>query len=231
MLRILYVDDEPTLLELAKLFLEQSMDFSVDTDPAAHHALEEIAARPYDAVVSDYQMPQMDGIAFLKAVRSRYGDIPFILFTGRGREEIVIEAINNGADFYLQKGGDPTAQFAELAHKIRQAVARRQMEHSLVESEKRLSDIINFLPDATFAIDHAGTVIAWNRAIEEMTGVPAAGMLGKGDFEYAIPFYGSRRKILIDLIFEPDDVVSAHYAHIMRKKDILIADTTQPRPK
>jgi PAS domain S-box-containing protein len=231
MLRILYVDDEPTLLELAKLFLEQSMDFSVDTDPAAHHALEKIAALPYDAVVSDYQMPGMDGIAFLKAVRSRYGDIPFILFTGRGREEIVIEAINNGADFYLQKGGDPTAQFAELAHKIRQAVARRQMEHSLVESEKRLSDIINFLPDATFAIDHAGTVIAWNRAIEEMTGVPPAGMLGKGDFEYAIPFYGSRRKILIDLIFEPDDVVSAHYAHIMRKKDILIADTTQPRPK
>ena len=49
-------------------------------------------------------------------------DIPFILFTGRGREEVVIEAINNGVDFYLQKGGDPKAQFAELGHKIKKAV-------------------------------------------------------------------------------------------------------------
>ena len=125
-------------------------------------------------------MPGMDGIAFLKAVRERFGDIPFILFTGRGREEVVIEAINNGADSYLQKGGDPEAQFAELAHRIRQAVRRKQAERSLQDSERRLSDIIDFLPDATFAIDRSGQVIAWNRAIEEMTGIPAGEMLGKG---------------------------------------------------
>ena len=75
-------------------------------------------------------------------------------------------------------------------HKVRQAVDKKQAERDLHESEKRLTDIINFLPDATFAIDHEGTVIAWNRAIEELTGIPAAEMLGKGDHEYAIPFYG-----------------------------------------
>ncbi len=111
--RILYVDDEPSLLEITKLFLEETNDLSVDVDISAQHALNSIGKQSYDAIISDYQMPEMDGIAFLKSVRSRYGDIPFILFTGRGREEIVIEAINNGADFYLQKGGDPTAQFAE----------------------------------------------------------------------------------------------------------------------
>ena len=63
-------------------------------------------------------MPEMDGIAFLKAVRQRYGDVPFILFTGRVREDVVIEAINNGVDFYLQKGGEVKAQFAELSHQI-----------------------------------------------------------------------------------------------------------------
>ena len=228
--RILYVDDEPDLLEITKLFLEDTTDFSVDTNTSAQHALHSISAQQYDAIISDYQMPGMDGIAFLKSVRSRYRDIPFILFTGRGREDIVIEAINNGADFYLQKGGDPTAQFAELAHKIRQAIARRQAEFSRIESEKRLTDIINFLPDATFAIDRSGKVISWNRALEEMTGVAAADILGRGEYEYAIPFYGIRRKILIDLIFEPDDIIASHYAHIFHDKGILIADTTLPRP-
>ncbi len=231
MYSILYVDDEPGLLEIAKLFLEKSKEFSVDIHTSAQAALNSSVFPSYDAIVSDYQMPGMDGIAFLKVVRERYRDIPFILFTGRGREEVVIEAINNGADFYLQKGGDPRAQFAELMHKIRQALARRQAERSLVESEKQLTDLVNFLPDATFAIDRSGKVITWNRAIEEMTGVSAADMLGKGEYEYAIPFYGIRRKILIDLIFEPDEIIAQNYAHIFHDKDILIADTTLPRPK
>ncbi|MCU0632042.1 MAG: PAS domain S-box protein [Methanolinea sp.] len=225
------MDDEPALLEIVRLYLELSGQFTVETLTSAASALGKLKTWDYDAIISDYQMPEMDGIAFLKAVREQHGDIPFILFTGRGREEIVIQAINFGVDFYLQKGGDPKAQFAELAHKVRQAVARRRAELSLIESEKRLADLINFLPDATFAIDRSGKVIAWNRAIEEMTGISASDILGKGDFEYAIPFYGIRRKILIDLIFESEEVIAKSYSHIIHEKDILIADTTLPRPK
>lgn len=180
MISVLYIDDEKDLLEIARLFLEQSGEFKVITMTSAQKALDSPIISSIDAIVSDYQMPGMDGIEFLKVVRSRFGDHPFILFTGRGREEVVINAINNGADFYLQKGGNPIAQFAELAHKIKQVVRRKQAEHSLLESQKRLSDIIDFLPDATFAIDQAGIVIAWNRAIEEMTGIPSDAMLGKG---------------------------------------------------
>ena len=208
MYSVLYVDDEAALLEIAKIFLEQEGEFSVSISISAQEALDSLAISSYDAIISDYQMPGMDGIEFLKKVRASGSTVPFILFTGRGREEVVIQALNAGADFYLQKGGDPAAQFAELAHKIRQAISRRQAEFSLIESEKRLADIINFLPDATFAIDRSGKVIAWNRAIEEMTGVAAADILGKGEYEYAIPFYGTRRKILIDLIFEPDDIIA-----------------------
>jgi PAS domain S-box-containing protein len=229
MIHVLYVDDEPDLLDIAKLFLETSGEFSLDTVISAAAGLDSLQNGVYDAIVSDFQMPDMDGIAFLKEVRSKFGSIPFILFTGRGREEVVIDAINNGSDFYVQKGGDPKSQFAELAHKIRQAVARSTAERSRIDSEKRLSDIINFLPDATFAIDKTGIVIAWNRAIEDMTGIAASGMMGKGNYEYAVPFYGERRPILIDLVFSPPEAIRDNYSHIVQDGTMLAAETALPR--
>jgi PAS domain S-box-containing protein len=218
MISVLYVDDEPGLLEIGKAFLEQGGSFSVTVVTSAPGALALMNAQDFDLILSDYQMPVMDGIAFLKEVRLQHADLPFILFTGRGREEIVIEAINNGVDFYLQKGGEPLAQFAELAHKITVAVERRQAINALRDSEQRLADIINFLPDATFAINTDGDVIAWNRAIEDVTGVPATDMVGKGNNEYALPFYGQRRQLLIDLILESDDIIQNGEYTIIKKE-------------
>jgi len=106
-----------------------------------------------------------------------------------------------------------------------------ESEKALRESESRLYDFINFLPDPTFAVDRGGKVISWNRAMEEMTGVPATGMLGKGNYEYALPFYGERRPLLIDLISEPDNVIAKNYTNIIREKGFLIADTSLPRLK
>lgn len=229
--RILYVDDEPTLLEITKLFLERDRAFAVDTLTSAVEALERLKTVRYDVIVSDYQMPKMNGITFLKQLKESGDTTPFIIFTGKGREEIVIEALNNGADFYLHKGGEPKSQFAELAHKIQTAVNRQRIEKLAKDTERRLYDIINFLPDATFAIDTRGQVIAWNRAIEEMTGVPASEMLGKGNYEYALPFYAERRPILIDLVSVPDEeLTQSKYAVIKKDGNILIAETTLPRP-
>ena len=102
---LLYVDDDPALLEIGKAFLEQSGDIRVTTAPDAKDAIRLIGDQHFDVIVSDYQMPDMDGIAFLKHLRQSGNTIPFIIFTGKGREEVVIEALNCGADFYLQKGG------------------------------------------------------------------------------------------------------------------------------
>jgi PAS domain S-box-containing protein len=231
MYSVLYVDDEADLLEIGKIYLEEDPELQVETITSAPLALEMLKNRHYDVIVSDYQMPRMNGIDFLKEVRSRFGGIPFILFTGRGREDLVIDAINNGADFYLQKGGDPEAQFAELCHKIRKSIQLKNDKITIEESEQRLASIINFLPDATLAIDKSGVVIAWNRAIEEMTGIPASAMLGKGDYEYAIPFYGERRPILINLILESREEIEKEYQIIRKEKDVLIAETSLPRPK
>ncbi|RPI35677.1 MAG: response regulator, partial [Methanoregulaceae archaeon] len=106
-IRVLYVDDESNLLEIGKRFLERSGDFAVTTALSAREAVRLLEHGIFDAIISDYQMPVMDGIQFLVELRKNVGQISFILFTGRGREEVVIQAINNGANFYLQKGGDP----------------------------------------------------------------------------------------------------------------------------
>ncbi|WP_409199284.1 PAS domain S-box protein [Methanospirillum lacunae] len=223
------MDDEEELLNLGKIFLEQTGVFRVDVLTSASDALKFPSLSDYDAIISDYQMPEIDGISFLQQVRKIHGDIPFILFTGRGREEIVIEAINNGADYYIQKGGDATSQFAELGYKIKTAVGRRQTELKLRESEKKFSDIIEFLPDATFAIDQSGLVIAWNKAIEELTGVSSEIVMGKGKETYRAVFYSTDRPILIDLIDEPEEHIRKYYSIIHREEGSITAeaDTTQ----
>lgn len=132
MISVLYVDDEPALLEIAKLFLERSGEFRVDTLESACTALEIMKTHSYDAVISDYQMPEMDGIEFLKAIRTSWPTIPFIIFTGRGREEVVIEALNCGADHYLQKGGESKPQFAELMHIIMRSVERKRANETIL---------------------------------------------------------------------------------------------------
>ena len=228
MISVLYVDDEPALLDLTRRFLERDREYSVDCAVSARIALEKISSRPYDVIVSDYQMPGMDGISFLKSLRASGNSTPFIIFTGKGREEVVIQALNEGADFYLQKGGDPNAQFAELAHKVRQAVQQQRAEARIRDHEQREADIINFLPDATFAIDTSGQVIAWNRAMEKMTGVSAGDMLGKGAYEYAIPFYRERRPILIDLIFGSQEMVAGKYPYIRKEGDRYFSEIFIP---
>jgi len=105
----------------------------------------------------------------------------------------------------------------------------RHAEDALRESEQRLTDIIDFLPDATFAVDREGKVIAWNRAIEEMTGLLKAEMIGKGNYDYSVPFYGKRRPILIDLIFMDRKEIEDKYYFVLRKGDQLIAETFIPR--
>ena len=105
---------------------------------------------------------------------------------------------------------------------------RKQAEEAVRSSEQRLSDIIEFLPDATLVIDRHGKVIAWNRAIEEMTGIKAEDMLGKADYEYALPFYGERRPILIDLALHPEPEIEKSYTGIERKGDILFGESYTP---
>jgi PAS domain S-box-containing protein len=195
---VLYIDDEPPLLEILRIILNGTKEFDVTTAQSAQEGLTALRSSRFDAIVSDYQMPGMDGIALLKLVRKEFGDMPFILFTGRGREEIVIQAIDNGADFYVQKGGEPKSQFAELTYKIKNAVERKQARETLRKNEARFETMLQGLPFPTFVIDREKRIIAWNHALEEFSGIPAQQVLGKTDAWQA--FYPRERPTLADLI-------------------------------
>jgi PAS domain S-box-containing protein len=119
-------------------------------------------------------------------------------------------------------------QFDQVGILCRDITPRKNAEIALQESEKTLKDIIEFLPDATFVIDRQSNVIAWNRAIEQMTGVAKNEMLGKGDYIYSVPFYGERRPILIDLIFAENKDIEKNYVEVKRFGETLVAEVFIP---
>lgn len=138
MISALYVDDDPSFLEIGKMFLEQSGIIQITTAISAMTALEAMQERMFDVIISDYEMPGMNGIDLLKRVREKNDIIPFIIFTGRGREDVAIEALNSGASFYLQKDGDPASLFIELINMVNRAV---QHAHVAVELEKKNEEL------------------------------------------------------------------------------------------
>lgn len=162
----------------------------------------------------------------------------FVLPVFRDSEFIGVVVQKDILEYMLEYERDLERHGIERTQELSEVVDRLQKEadeyiraeEALKESEQRYADIINFLPDATFAIDNHGCVTAWNRAIEEMTGIKAKHMLGKGDYEYALPFYRTRRPMLIDLVQKPEKAIERHYTLTHKEKDTLIAEATVVLP-
>ncbi|EHQ37055.1 PAS domain-containing response regulator [Methanoplanus limicola] len=149
-MKLLMVDEEPEILELAGIYLNKYSFYDIDKVYSADKALECLRIKNYDAIVSDYEMPEMDGLTFLKNVRKSRPTIPFIIFSGKGRDEVVVEAFRFGADGFVQKGKNAKANFAELSHQIEIAVARNSAKSELKVKEQAIECSYNgvFLADA-----------------------------------------------------------------------------------
>ncbi|MHA2232453.1 MAG: response regulator [Candidatus Hodarchaeales archaeon] len=137
MFRILAVDDEKELLLVTKMFLTQEEPaFAVTTVTSAQKALQKLTEEHFDAVVSDYQMPNMNGIEFLERLRRKNNTIPFILFTGKRSEDVVIKALNLGAHRCISKQGDIKVIYAKLTYVMKNLLYHKSAKAALRENKK-----------------------------------------------------------------------------------------------
>ena len=364
---ILVVDDDPSILDVFRLILEQQPGFIVETLATSREALDLLDTRYFDVIITDFSMPDIDGLTLLRETRARGCQSLFVIVTGKRLAHIAMDALNDGADFYVQKGPDITKEFSRLIEFINTSVPKKNAEleivewerfyHSVVESSpdlicrvlpdgsltytnescmhffkkqyndmirenlfslipadeksvvlaqlqnlsavkpdvllehrvqteggetpllqwyyhgffsahgavseyqvagrsaegliridekgtaktapapaaaaapapssapqktdaydwKGLVDTIQSLDNPVFAIDKSGTIIAWNKAIEQLTGVETSQMVGKGQQEYAVPFYGKPTPMLIDHIFLPPGSPAAADLPVIKK--------------
>ena len=168
MIKILVVDDDRILLEVLKSAFEMVWDMEVDTAASAGEALEYLSSSDYDGIISDYLMPDMDGIIFLKKVRISYPHLAFIIFTGKGEEDVVIEALKHHADLYIKKGVD--VDFFEISNQIREVVKLKRADSALTEINDQFRMIFEAASDAIILIDEDGYIVLWNPAAETMFG-------------------------------------------------------------
>ncbi len=179
MISVLFIDDELALLALAKRYLESDHDITCTTLSDPLIALNHIENGEFDAIISDYDMPVLDGIHILKKLRSEDSKIPYIIFTGKGREEVAMEALNLGASFYLQKGSEPATQFAELRNMILQSVNRMRAEVAEKKSYTLLNTILSSLDETVIIVNPITKKIEdCNSTTESMFGYLHAGIIG-----------------------------------------------------
>jgi PAS domain S-box-containing protein len=149
-IRVLHVDDDPDFVELAATFLERADDrFVVEMATSVDEGLDCLAETDVDCVVSDYEMPDRDGIEFLETVRTNHDSLPFILFTGKGSESVASEAISAGITDYLRKRTG-AEQYDLLANRIENAVDATRSRRLLTERTRRLETLISNLPGIVY---------------------------------------------------------------------------------
>jgi PAS domain S-box-containing protein len=153
---------------MAKQCLEMQANIQVESVCSVEEALELLKTKKYDVIVSDYQMSGKDGLEFLREIKIRGITTPFILFTGKGRDEVAVKALNSGAFRYMDKRGAPDAAYAELASCIRQASQYARAQQMLKESEKRFRAIFDSSTDAILVLDDTGSIVYSNKSAKGM---------------------------------------------------------------
>jgi PAS domain S-box-containing protein len=184
-IRVLHVDDDLSFLEISKLILiDMNCNFLIDSALSVDEASAKLAANDYDVVVSDYEMPNKNGLDFLRELKKQKKEIPFIIFTGKGREEVTIQAINLGANYYINKQGSPETVYGELVHGIKTAYAYKKAEKLMLEMDSRYRELFDTTPDGIAiyqAIDNGEDFVIkdFNPAAQQIEKVTKTQIVGR----------------------------------------------------
>jgi PAS domain S-box-containing protein len=173
--RIVHVDDDPSFLELTRVFVERfAPEFRYETSTDPEEACRRLKSDEVDCLVSDYDMPGVDGLELLAAVRVKQPTLPFVLFTGKGSEEIASEAISAGVTDYLRKSSEP-GRFELLVHSVRNAVQRHRSDRLV----KQVYDAIHQVDEGVSLVDGDGRFLYVNRSYAEAFGYEPEELVGE----------------------------------------------------
>ncbi|HPP79136.1 response regulator, partial [Methanospirillum sp.] len=196
-LNILLVDDEEIVLNATREYLTRYYSFQVDIAESVEQALDKISAGTYDVIIADYEMEKMSGLDLLSAIRQRGDQTPFIVFTGKGREEVVIASFELGADGYVQKGGEIRAQFAELAQKVRTVVQGKRAASALRDQNERYRILFETMEQGVIYQDHEGRVIEANPAAAAILNIPLHELMGSILHDGRLQFFTEQKTRLV----------------------------------
>jgi PAS domain S-box-containing protein len=203
-IRVLHVDDDAGFLAVAKQCLEEQGQFEVDTALSVEEALKKLKDSEYDAVVTDYQMPGKNGLELLRELRQEGNDVPFILFTCKGKEEIAIEALNSGVYRYVGKEGNAEATYAELKRSICDAVRGQRVEKLLREAESQLRLITENMQDMLLITD-ANLICTFASASHKwVLGYEPSEMIGKNVYDFIHPDDAAKAMKAAEKAFKDD---------------------------
>jgi PAS domain S-box-containing protein len=167
---LLCVDDDANILDILKKYFETKPDFSVFTSTTSSEALMLIGQYQFDAIISDYTLSDMDGIALLKKIRAQNDPALFIIYTGRHLANVAIEALNNGGNYYVQKGGDFLFDMQKIEEFIRTSIYNRRMSLLVPDSETRYRSLFEKQPDLLCGFLPDGTCTFANAAYANFIG-------------------------------------------------------------
>ncbi len=143
-IRVLHVNDDPAFLTVSKeIRIGIDSTLKVEVVSTVEEAIDKLEAQSYDVVVSDYELPEINGLEFLKRLRAQGNRIPFILFTGKDKEEIAKQALTLGADCYVNKPGNIEDTYLELSHSIQLITEKHKIQVCIDGYEKRYGTLIS----------------------------------------------------------------------------------------
>jgi PAS domain S-box-containing protein len=198
-IKVLYLDDDVDFIETSELMLlDLNSNLQIESCTSVDEALHKVSANRYDVIISDYEMPNKNGLDFLKTLREEHNHTPFILFTGKGREEVAIQALNLGADGYHNKQGSPETVYGELTHRLTTIVSYHKTRMSLSQSEEKSRKAFETIPDAVYiTTQDNGRFIDVNDRFLDMFGFARTEIIGKTALNLGLWAYPSERPMVI----------------------------------